>query len=426
VTTFIAEDAVEAICLEYFDELGWSVVYGTDIAPEEPGSERASYRDVLLEGRLAAAAERLNPGITCAEVADVVATFRRPESLDLKAENWRTYAMLTRGVPYERRQPDGTTRSDLARLIDFDAPVSNDFVAVNQFTVEGDNHTRRPDVVAFVNGIPLGIIELKVPGKDRATMRGAFDQLRTYAAQIPALMSFSACCMVSTGTQARIGPLPEHFEHFAPWKTIDGNVLAPAGSPEMEVLVRGVFDKSRFLDLVRNFVTFGDERSGLVKRLAKYHQFHAVNKAVASTLGAMERGDGRAGVVWHTQGSGKSLEMLFCVTKLMADPGMANPTVVVITDRNDLDDQLFDEVFAPARTLPQAPIQADSEVRAVQDRAGCQSRIPGPVGAVQHRGDRRRGAPHPVRPDRRPGTQPQGCASQRQLHGLHRHAHRHR
>jgi type I restriction enzyme R subunit len=360
VTTFIAEDAVEAICLEYFDELGWSVVYGTDIAPEEPGSERASYRDVLLEGRLAAAAERLNPGITCAEVADVVATFRRPESLDLKAENWRTYAMLTRGVPYERRQPDGTTRSDLARLIDFDAPVSNDFVAVNQFTVEGDNHTRRPDVVAFVNGIPLGIIELKVPGKDRATMRGAFDQLRTYAAQIPALMSFSACCMVSTGTQARIGPLPEHFEHFAPWKTIDGNVLAPAGSPEMEVLVRGVFDKSRFLDLVRNFVTFGDERSGLVKRLAKYHQFHAVNKAVASTLGAMERGDGRAGVVWHTQGSGKSLEMLFCVTKLMADPGMANPTVVVITDRNDLDDQLFDEVFAPARTLPQAPIQADS------------------------------------------------------------------
>ena len=166
--------------------------------------------------------------------------------------------------------------------------------------------------------------------------------------------------MVSTGTQARIGPLPEHFEHFAPWKTIEGKALAPPGSPEIEVLVRGVFDKARFLDVVRNFVTFGDERGGLVKRLAKYHQFHAVNKAVAATLGAMERGDGRAGVVWHTQGSGKSLEMLFCVTKLMSHPVMKNPTVVMITDRNDLDDQLFDEVFAPARTLPERPIQAES------------------------------------------------------------------
>lgn len=360
MTTFIAESAVEEVCLEYFDELGWSVLYGPDIAPEEAHSERTTYRDVLLEGRLSVAVDRLNPGISPTERADIVATFRRPESLDLKAENWRTYSMLTRGVPYECRQADGTTRADLARLIDFDEPSNNDFVAVNQFTVEGDNHTRRPDIVAFVNGIPLGIIELKVPGKERATLRGAFDQLRTYAGQIPALMSFSACCMVSTGTQARIGPLPEHFEHFAPWKTIDGTELAPAGSPEMEVLVRGVFDKARFLDLVRNFVTFGDERSGLAKRLAKYHQFHAVNKAVTAALGAMDRGDGRAGVVWHTQGSGKSLEMLFCVTKLMSHPAMANPTVVVITDRNDLDDQLFDEVFAPARTLPQAPIQADS------------------------------------------------------------------
>ena len=360
MSQFIAESAVEEVCLDFFDELGWTILYGPEIAPGEPSAERTSYRDVLLEGRLRAAVERLNPGLSPSEVADVLATFRRPESADLKAENWRSYAMLTRGVPFERRLPDGAVRADLARLVDFGDPSQNDFVVVNQFTVEGDNHTRRPDVVVFVNGIPLGLIELKVPGEERATMRGAFDQLRTYAAQIPALLIFNACCVVSTGTQARMGPLPEHFEHFAPWKTIDGIRMAPAGSPEMEVLVRGVFEPSRFLDLVRTFVTFGDERSGLVKRLAKYHQFHAVNKAVDATLGAMDRGDGRAGVVWHTQGSGKSLEMLFCVTKLMGHPRMANPTVVVITDRNDLDDQLFDEVFAPARTLPERPVQAES------------------------------------------------------------------
>lgn len=360
MTSYIAEDAVEAICLDLFAELGWEVLYGPAIAPGEPGAERASYRDVLLEARLRAAVERLNRGLSSSEVSEVLASFRRPESVDVKAENWRVYSMLTTGVPFERRLPDGSVRSDRARLVDFDHPSGNDFVVVNQCTVEGDNHTRRPDVVAFVNGIPLGLIELKVPGQERATLRGAFDQLRTYLAQIPALLTFNACCVVSTGTQARIGPLPERFEHFAPWKTIDGKTLAPAGVPEMHVLIPGVFERSRLLDLIRNFVSFSDERDGLVKRLAKYHQFHAVNKAVESTVAAMDRGDGRAGVVWHTQGSGKSLEMLLCAGKLMRHPRLANPTLVFITDRNDLDDQLFDEVFAPARTLPETPVQAES------------------------------------------------------------------
>ncbi len=360
MTTYIAEDAVEEICLDLFADVGWRVLYGPAIAPGEPAAERASYRDVLLEGRLRSAVERLNPGLSASEVADIIGTFRRPESVDVKAENWRAYSMLTAGAPFERRFPDGSVRADRARLVDFDRPENNDFLVVNQFTVEGDHHTRRPDVVAFVNGIPLGLIELKVPGQERATVRGAFDQLRTYMAQIPALFTFNACCVVSTGTQARIGPLPEHFEHFAPWKTIDGKALAPAGAPEMHVLVPGVFEPARFLDLVRNFISFSDERDGLVKRLAKYHQFHAVNKAVESTVAAMERGDGRAGVVWHTQGSGKSLEMLLCAGKLMRHPRLVNPTLLFITDRNDLDDQLFDEVFAPARTLPETPVQADS------------------------------------------------------------------
>ncbi|MGH7866815.1 MAG: type I restriction endonuclease, partial [Candidatus Dormibacteraceae bacterium] len=341
MTAFIAESAVEEVCLDLFAELGWAVLYGPHIAPDMPGAERSSYREVLLDGRLLSAIERLNPAISPTEVLAALATFRRPESVDLKAENWRAYAMLTRGVPYERRMPDGSIRSSRARLIDFDNPSANDFAVVNQFTVQGDNNTRRPDVIAFVNGIPLGLLELKVPGQERATLKGAFGQLRTYAAQIPALLTFNACCVVSTGTQARIGPLPERFEHFAPWKTIDGTRLAPSGSPEMHVLIPGVFEFGRFLDLVRNFVVFSDEKLGMVKRLAKYHQFHAVNKAVASAIAAMGRRDGRAGVVWHTQGSGKSLEMLFCATKLMSNHAMANPTIVVITDRNDLDDQLF-------------------------------------------------------------------------------------
>ena len=357
---FLAEDAVEEICLDLFAELGWDVLYGPEIAPGEPAAERESYREVLLEGRLRTAVERLNPGLSAAEVSDVVGTLRRPESVDVKAENWRAYFMLTTGVPFERRLGDGTVRADRAKLIDFENPENNDLLVVNQFTVEGDDHTRRPDVVVFVNGIPLGLIELKVPGQERATLRGAFDQLRTYMAQIPALFTFNACCVVSTGTQARIGPLPERFEHFAPWKTIDGKGLAPPGAPEIDVLIPGIFERSRFLDLVQNFVSYADERDGLVKRLARYHQFHAVNKAVEATVAAMERGDGRAGVVWHTQGSGKSLEMLMCAAKLMRHPRLANPTLLFLTDRNDLDDQLFDEVFAPARTLPETPVQAES------------------------------------------------------------------
>jgi type I restriction enzyme R subunit len=358
--SFIAESGVEEVCLDYFADLHWDVLYGPDIAPDEARAERVSYRDVLLEGRLRAAVGRLNPSLSPSILDEVIAAVRRPESADVLAENWRIYRLLIAGVAIERRDDSGESRHDIARLVDFEHPERNEFVAVNQYTVEGDQSTRRPDIVLFVNGLPLGVVELKVPGEERATLRGAYDQLRTYAAEIPALLAYNAVCVISTGTQARMGPLSGRFEHYAPWKTIDGKRLASLGSPEMEVLVRGVFEPARFLDLVRNFISFSDERNGVIKRLAKYHQFHAVKKAVDTTLLAMERGDGRAGVVWHTQGSGKSLEMLFYVGKIMRHPGMANPTVVMLTDRNDLDDQLFDEVFAPARSLPETPVQAES------------------------------------------------------------------
>ncbi len=358
--SFIPESGVEEVCLDYFADLGWEILRGPDIAPGEARAERSSYREALLEDRLSAAIAYLNPRLSSAVIEDVIATVRRPESADVLAENWRIYKLLTTGVPVERRDDSGEIRHDLAWLVDFDHPVRNEFVAVNQYSVEGDQSTRRPDIVLFVNGLPLGVVELKVPSKERATLRGAYDQLRTYAAEIPALLAYNAVCVLSTGTQARMGPLLGPYEHYAPWKTNDGKRLAAAGTPEMEVLVRGVFDPTRFLDLVRNFITFSDEHGLVVKRLAKYHQFHAVNKAIDTTLAAMERQDGRAGVVWHTQGSGKSLEMLFYVGKVMRHPGMANPTVVMLTDRNDLDDQLFDEVFALVRTLPEKPVQAES------------------------------------------------------------------
>lgn len=359
MSAFVAESGLEEVALEYFSDLGWQVLHGPDIGPGEPLAERGSFRDVLLERRLRTAIARLNPQLAAGEVNEVVARVRRAESADVLAENWRVHRLVTGGVPVERRNADGQTRHDLVRLIDFDDPAANDLVVVNQMSVEQDNRTHRPDVLALVNGLPLGLLELKVPGQQGATLRGAWNQLRTYAEQIPALLAFPAVSVISTGQQARMGALGGRFEHYAPWKTIDGERLA-RGLPELEVLVRGVFTPDVFLDLVRNFVVFTDERTGLVKRVAKYHQFYAVNKAVAETVAAVERGDGRAGVVWHTQGSGKSLEMLFYVGKVLRHPAMANPTAVMLTDRNDLDDQLFDEVFAPARTLPETPVQAQS------------------------------------------------------------------
>jgi len=301
--SFIGESGVEEVCLEYLADRGWDVLYGPEIAPGEVRAERANYREVILEDRLGSAISRLNPVLTPPAIDEVLATVRRPESADVLAENWRIYHLPTAGVPVERRTTGGETRHDVAWLVDFEHPERNQFVAVNQYTVEGDRSTRRPDIVLFVNGIPLGVAELKVPGEERATLRGAYDQLRTYAAEIPALLAYNAVSVISTGTQARMGPLLGPFKHYAPWKTIDGKSLASPGTPELEVLVRGVFEHSRFLGLIRNFISFSDERGGVVKRIAKYHQFRAVNKAVDATVAALERGDGRACVVWHTQGS---------------------------------------------------------------------------------------------------------------------------
>lgn len=365
----ITEGVVEEACLGYFQALGYHTVPGPVIGPDGVAPERSSWDDVVLEGRLRDAIARINRELPAGVVDQAVARVRRAESQSAMAENERVHRLLVGGVPVEHRV-DGAVRTSLAWLVDWEDPANNDWLAVNQFSVVGTK-TRRPDVVVFVNGLPLALIELKNPGAEQATVKGAWNQVQTYRNDIPAMFTPNAVCVVSDGLGALMGSFSAGWEHYAPWKTVDGREVV-TDKPPLEVLVRGVFEPARFLDLVRNFVVFSDEPAGLVKRVAKYHQYWAVNAAVESTIEASRPdGDRRGGVVWHTQGSGKSIEMLLYAAKVMRSAAMGNPTLVLITDRNDLDDQLFAEVFAPARILPEIPKQAGSraEMRTLLDRS---------------------------------------------------------
>ncbi|MGY1771633.1 type I restriction endonuclease subunit R [Blastococcus sp. SYSU D00813] len=367
----ITEDVVELAALDYFRELGYQTVRGPVLAPDGDLPERTGYDDVILVDRLLDAAGRINPDLPAAVVRDAVRVLRRAESQNPLAENERVHRLLTQGVPVEHRTADGGVRTSLIWLIDWDRPTANDWLVVNQFTVIENNKNRRPDVVVFVNGLPLGLLELKNAGAENATLRGAWNQIQTYRTDIPAIFAANAVTVISDGMSASMGSFTAGWEHYAPWKTIDGRELV-TDKPALEVLVKGVFEPRRFLDIVRSFIVFSDEPDGLIKRVAKYHQFWAVNAAVASTIEAAgPAGDRRGGVVWHTQGSGKSIEMLLYAAKMMRSAAMGNPTLVFITDRNDLDDQLFGEVFAPARVLPEHPVQAEtrSDLRRLLRRA---------------------------------------------------------
>jgi type I restriction enzyme R subunit len=358
VTTTFDEATVESAALDYLREIGYATEFGPTIGPGGIAPERTSWDSVYLLGRLRTGARRINPD-HAGLVDEAIKRLRRAESQSEIAENFRVHRLLINGVPVEYRGPDGQVRTAYVRLIDFDDPAANDWLAVNQVTIVGLK-TRRPDVLIFVNGIPLGLLELKNPADSHATLRNAWNQVQTYRADIPAVFTPNAVTVISDGTSAAMGSFTGGFEHFAPWKTIDGRQVVTA-KPALEVLIKGVFEPARFLDLVKNFVVFSDEPQAMVKRVAKYHQFWAVNAAVESAVvAAGAGGDRRGGVVWHTQGSGKSIEMLLYAAKVMRDPRMGNPTLVFLTDRNDLDDQLFGEVFAPAEILPESPVQAAS------------------------------------------------------------------
>ena len=367
----IAESHVEEAALAWLGELGYATANGLEIGPNGSKSERASYADVVLKKRLQTAIAKMNPNLSPETQAEVFAKLIQTETPSQIEENRRLHRYLVEGVPVEVRRPDGTISGDQVRLIDLDDPDANDWLAVNQFTVIESKANRRPDVVIFVNGLPLAVVELKNPGDENATLDGAFNQLQTYKTQIGSLFRTNALLIISDGIAARIGSLTADRERFMPWRTITGGDLAPKGSPELETVLRGVFDKRRLLDLIKDFIVFGERDGGVAKILAGYHQFHAVRQAIARTLTATApSGDRKVGVIWHTQGSGKSLLMAFYAGQIIKHPAMENPTLVILTDRNDLDDQLFGTFSMCKDLLRQTPQQATDRdhLRTLLDR----------------------------------------------------------
>ena len=383
--TTITEADVEQVALNWLANLSWEVVHGPDIAPDTRGAERDDYGQVVLGRRMRDALVRLNPSLPSSALDDAFRKLTQSEGVTLEARNRSFHRMLVNGVNVEYRIDDDAMRGDQARVIDFDDPGNNDWLAVNQFTVTENRNTRRPDIVLFLNGLPLGVIELKNPADEDATIWTAWQQLQTYRAELSSLFSMNEALMVSDGLNARIGALSAGREWFKPWHTITGETLPEPGMTELQVMLEGVCQPERFLSLLRDFIVFEDDGSGkLVKKMAGYHQFHSVLVAVGETLRAAELqpedrgvgegsgryesvrqrggevGDRRIGVVWHTQGSGKSLTMAFYAGAIVREPAMQNPTIVLLTDRNDLDDQLFTTFSRCQDLLRQPPVQAES------------------------------------------------------------------
>ena len=358
---FLSEAAVELALLEQLRGLGYSIEQEENIGPDGHRPERDSHDVVVLKKRLEDAVTLLNPGMPLDARQDAIRKVMQSELPSMLEENRRIHKLMTEGVDVEYYADDGTLTAGKVSLINFERPEQNDWLVVSQFVVIAGQYNRRPDVVVFVNGLPLGVIELKAPGSGNATLVGAFNQLQTYKKQIPALFNTNALLVTSDGITARIGSLSADLERFMPWRTTDGKDVAPKGAPELSTLIDGVFEQRRLLDMLCHFTVFGETGSGLAKIIAGYHQFHAVQHAVNSTVTASAPGGNqRVGVIWHTQGSGKSLLMAFYAGQLVKNPAMANPTLVVLTDRNDLDDQLF-TTFSMCRDLiRQTPVQADS------------------------------------------------------------------
>ena len=352
------ESVVEQAAIEWLEDLGWTHVPGPVLASDGVAPERASYREVVLEGRLRAALARINHHLPPDVLDEALRTVLRLDSPSLEERNHAFHKLVREGVPVKVKR-DGTERGDLAWLLDHDDPGRNDWLVVSQLTVVEGNNKRRPDLVLYVNGLPLAVIEFKNPEDPNATVEGAHNQFQLYKDQIPSLFTTNEVLVISDGTEALVGSLTAGFERFGPWRTIDGVSAAPDALPRLQVLLHGLFERRRFLDYVGHFVLWETD-DGFVKKIAGYHQFHAVNKAVAATIRASsESGDQRIGVVWHTQGSGKSVSMVFYAGKVILEPEMQNPTLVVVTDRNDLDGQLYSQ-FCAAKDLIPNPRQAES------------------------------------------------------------------
>lgn len=354
------ESVVEEAVLEWAKDLGYVILNGQEIAPDEPASERLSFSDVLLVDRLKSSMAQVNPKIPGSAIDDA---FRKLMSFavpSLIETNRRFHRLLVDGIDVEFNAC-GRNVHDKVWLIDFVKPERNEFVAVNQFTVVDGKKNRRPDVILFVNGLPLVVIELKNAGDENATTHKAFKQLQTYKQELTTLLGYNVALVASDGMTSRVGTLTADWERFMPWRTIDGETIASNGLPDLDVLFKGIFEPKRFVDIIQHFIVFEDDGSKIIKKMAGYHQYHAVNKAVEATMKASSpKGNRKVGVVWHTQGSGKSLTMAFYAGKVIRSPKMENPTLLVLTDRNDLDDQLFGTFSSCHELLRQKPVQADN------------------------------------------------------------------
>ena len=370
------EDHVEQACLDWLEALGYSILHGPHISPDGDAPERAAYDVTILTNRFETAFHKINPHLSSDDSDYALRKLQQTDFPSLVEENRRLHQLMVDGVDVDITRDDGSAGTDKARLIDFEDPSNNDWVAINQFTVIEGGKNRRPDVVVFVNGLPLVVIELKNPVDEDATIDDAYNQLQTYKDEIPTLFRTNSLLVTSDGLLARVGSLTANSERFMAWRTVDGETIAPKGMPELEILINGVFNKSNLLSMLRGFTVFENTGSDLIKKIAGYHQFHAVHKAVQCTINATDdSGDNRVGVIWHTQGSGKSLLMAFYAGEVIAHPMMENPTLIVLTDRNDLDDQLF-ATFAGCKDLiRQTPIQAD-------DREHLQKLLAVPSGGV--------------------------------------------
>lgn len=373
---YLSEDELEGILESQFIALGYQATDDTVIGPDGSSTalrERETLRDVVLWKRLEAALVRLNPRHPQDALDAAVRELRNENVSELLRENQRVHQLMVNGVEVEFANKEGRSTFDSVGLIDFENPDNNDWLVVRQLRVARrrygeDAGTRRPDIVVYLNGLPVAVIELKATGARNATLHSAFEQLQTYKRDVPALFRANVVLVASDGMNARIGSLSAQFERFMGWRTVDGTAVTPIGVNEQATLIEGVFEKRRFLDLLRRFVSFADTGDSLIKIVAGYHQYHAVQKAVTETIRATKQGHSRVssegnrkvGVIWHTQGSGKSLLMAFYAGSLVAHPQMENPTIVVITDRNDLDEQLFGTFAAHRQLLRQTPQRADS------------------------------------------------------------------
>jgi len=353
------EDQLEQAGINWFKELDYTYMNGYEISPGGKYQERESHKDVVLEERLRNALYSINSDIPNKAIETAIREVLIPKEPSMIENNRNFHKMVTDGIDVEYEREDGSTKYDKVWLFDKEQKKNNDWLVINQFTVQEGEYTRRPDLVVFVNGLPLVVMELKSAVAENATINTAYNKLQNYKDQIPSLFTYNEILIISDGHNARAGTITSNIERFMTWRTIDGEEKAPREIPEIEVLIKGIFDRERFLELVHNFILFQDDGANITKIFAAYHQYHAVRKAINSTEHAMgDEGDRRIGVIWHTQGSGKSLSMVFYSGKLVL--GMDNPTIVVITDRNDLDDQLFSTFSKSSQLLRQKPKQADS------------------------------------------------------------------